>query len=144
MRCRAPRYIKSVQFQFEYHSTLNSKHVVQSNYHYRAEIILSWIPSVSNTDQIIVVIQQNISQRKRIEFFCYAASVLLLTATNLSLRKKRFENFKLKWTIYFCSGLRKTAELLIQNGADVNVVGNDGKTALLYAMDQGINRVSFK
>lgn len=32
---------------------------------------------------------------------------------------------------------KKTAELLIQNGADVNIVSQSGKTALIHATENG-------
>lgn len=34
-------------------------------------------------------------------------------------------------------GYDKSAELLIKKGADINVVGNDGKTALMQATSSG-------
>lgn len=37
----------------------------------------------------------------------------------------------------FFLGFDKIAELLIENGADVNIVGNNDLTPLMYAADKG-------
>lgn len=42
---------------------------------------------------------------------------------------------------HFHSGFRKTAEVLIQNGADVNLVGHDGKTALMHATEKVLDKI---
>ena len=38
--------------------------------------------------------------------------------------------------MYFIE-FEKTSELLIRRGADVNISGNSGKTALMYAAEKG-------
>lgn len=40
-------------------------------------------------------------------------------------------------TPYYILGFTKIAELLIRNGANLNVAGPDGKTALIHAMTGG-------
>lgn len=41
------------------------------------------------------------------------------------------------WNVVLLLGFDKVAELLIQNGADVNIVGNYNETALMKASEQG-------
>lgn len=55
-----------------------------------------------------------------------------------------FKNVCIKETSFLCkksrilfSGFSKITELLIQKNANVNVVGRDGKTALIWSAEQG-------
>lgn len=47
------------------------------------------------------------------------------------------EVFFEKKPIFIFLGFDKIAELLIENGADVNNVGGGGKTALMHAVSKG-------
>lgn len=50
-----------------------------------------------------------------------------------SICKRNFENV----VNILISGFDKTAALLIQKGADINIVGESGQTALMTAIDRG-------
>lgn len=47
-----------------------------------------------------------------------------------------------KRVILSCSGYKEAAKLLIRKGADVNIVGQDGNTALIVALNKGFDEIA--
>lgn len=43
--------------------------------------------------------------------------------------------------VFFCLDFKRTVELLIENSADVNIGGKDGKTALMHASVRGSEEI---
>lgn len=54
---------------------------------------------------------------------------------------KRLCLSKKSYTLFL--GFSKITELLVQKGADVNLVGRDGKTALIWSAEQGEKSARF-
>lgn len=57
---------------------------------------------------------------------------MIIQKENQLLCKKSFKNAIISW-----SGHGESAEILIQNGADVNVVSTTGRTVLMEAAESG-------
>lgn len=65
---------------------------------------------------------------------CYKLLRKVFTKYKISLKKESLK--KINFPIL---GHDKVAELLIQKGANVNLVGRSGNTALMYAAQKGKN-----
>lgn len=66
-----------------------------------------------------------------------SALILAISKGNLIEKFQNIVQKKLKKAILFCIEFDKAAELLIKNGADVNVAGQHGQTALICAAEKG-------